>query len=124
MVKLTLNGLIPSKKNSKRILRAGNRPFIASSKEYGSWEKLTAIAMKQQTTVRNIDHARVTIQFTFGDRRRRDLSNKVEGIMDALVLAGILADDSWQVVPYLEVSGCLGEEHSTTVIISNEMGIL
>ena len=118
MVKLTLNGLIPSKKNSKRILRAGNRPFIASSKEYGSWEKLTAIAMKQQTTVRNIDHARVTIQFTFGDRRRRDLSNKVEGIMDALVLAGILADDSWQVVPYLEVSGSLGEEHSTTVIIS------
>ena len=118
MQQLVLKGLVPSKKNSKRILRAGNRPFIASSKEYGSWEKMTAIEMKQQTPVRNLDRVKmVSIYFEFGDNRRRDLSNKVEGIMDALVLAGILTDDSWQVVPQLLVGGALGKEHVTVINI-------
>jgi len=33
----------------------------------------------------------------FGDNRKRDLSNSVEGVNDALVNAGVLLDDNWKV---------------------------
>lgn len=35
------------------------------------------------------------------DKRKADLSNKVESIMDLLVDNGIIEDDSWQYVPRL-----------------------
>lgn len=36
----------------------------------------------------------VVIKITFPDRRRSDLSNKTESVMDLLVDAGVLEDDS------------------------------
>ncbi len=46
-------------------------------------------------------HARVTIAYTFPQRRRRDapgLLNRAKHILDTLVAQGILADDSMDVI--------------------------
>lgn len=40
-----------------------------------------------------------TLTFYPSTRRRSDLTNKAESIMDLLVDAGILEDDNWFVVP-------------------------
>lgn len=47
--------------------------------------------------------ASVTMTFFAENRRRFDLSNAAESVMDLLVDAEILADDSWAVVPQLHL---------------------
>lgn len=51
--------------------------------------------------------AKVSITFYPNTRRRFDLSNAAESVMDLLVDAAILADDSWSVV--LDLSLHFGE---------------
>ena len=41
----------------------------------------------------------VTLAFYAESKRRKDLTNCAEGVMDLLVKAGILQDDNWFVVP-------------------------
>jgi hypothetical protein len=48
-----------------------------------------------------ITRASVAITFFAENRRRFDLTNAAESVMDLLVDAEILADDSWAVVPDL-----------------------
>ena len=93
----------PSKKNSKQISlnrRTGQR-FIRSSDDYTEWHTNALKLLRIKYPVREaINHAvQIHIEFTFGDKRRCDLTNKAESVMDLLVDAGILTDDSWQFVP-------------------------
>jgi Holliday junction resolvase RusA-like endonuclease len=104
---LTINGRIPSKKNSKQIIRMGNRPMLISSKDYIKWEGGAAFELGVQASKFGINlpiiQATVTIEIMFPDLRASDLSNKAESIMDALVRGGVLLDDSWKVVNRLEL---------------------
>jgi len=54
----------------------------------------------------------ITYHFTFPDKRVRDLSNAVEGINDALVLAGVLKDDNWKVTGSMHLKPCLASNPS------------
>lgn len=94
MQRIVLDGTPPSKKNGKRIVRRGNRTMLLSQAGYDSWERSTALQMA--ASLRPVQRAHVAILFAFADRRRRDLTNAAEGIMDALVRAAILPDDSWK----------------------------
>jgi Holliday junction resolvase RusA-like endonuclease len=102
-----LEGRIPSKKNSKQIIRTKGRPMIISSSEHNKWEKSAVLELRVQAKLHKIeepiDKCDVYIGITFPDNRKTDLSNKLESIMDALVLAGILQDDCWQVVRSINV---------------------
>ena len=110
MITFTITGLIPSKKNSKRILKRGNKRFIGSQEGYAEWE-LRAASDAYLLAFRNgwngvaIGICSIVLDFTFGDKRRRDLTNSAEGIMDAIVKANIIKDDQWQVVPILLLNG-------------------
>lgn len=93
-------GRIPSKKNSKRILRVGGRTIVACSKDYSDWQKNHVIDLRKDWGRLPLPRvSSVTLAFTAGDRRAFDLTNKAESIMDLLVDAGVLADDSVKVVP-------------------------
>ena len=57
------------------------------------------------------------------DKRKTDLTNKAESVMDLLVDCGVIEDDSWQFVPKLYLS-CLGTDKekpgATIWILSKE----
>lgn len=94
-------GRIPSKKNSKRIMRGrGGQPFIGCSKDYAKWQKENLAQLKlEYGHPNNGKRFAVTIEFTVGDRRAFDLTNKAESIMDLMVDAGVIDDDNFNVVP-------------------------
>lgn len=99
MAELTLYipGRIPSKKNSKRIVRRGNRSLLIGSADYLSWKGSVALLLNSRAKETIQQANSITLKFKFPDNRRADLTNKAESIMDAIVDAGILKDDRWQV---------------------------
>ncbi len=104
---LKVNGRIPSKKNSKQIIKCGGRPVIISSKDYIKWERDAAFSLGLQAEGHGVSlpivQCTVSIEIMFPDARRTDLSNKAEGLLDSLVKAGVLTDDNWRVVNRLEL---------------------
>ncbi len=94
-----ITGRIPSKKNSKRILRVGGRIIVASSKDYTTWQKNHVGDLMKLKYLASKNPVNVTIGFTAGDKRPFDLTNKAESVMDLMVDAGIIQDDNYNVVP-------------------------
>lgn len=117
---ITITGLIPSKKNSRINTRSG-RSF--PSAKFTAWHHDAALQLAAQGVPRN-NIARpvsVELRFTFGTMRRCDLTNKAESIMDLLVDCCVLADDSWQVCPVVELSGCYEKDKDGCTIIITPM---
>lgn len=106
MISLTVNGRTPSKKNSKQIIYVRGKPLIISSKDYAQWHK-TSLQSLKMTPVSVDSTSCVRLCFYSENRRKFDLSNKAESIMDLLVDAGILPDDNYEIVPnlFLEYGG-------------------
>ena len=112
MIHYHLEGRVPSKKNSKQIVpnRSGKgRPyFLVSSKKHKAWHQdATAQLLNQppieiplDTPVREIE-----LVFTFGDKRKTDLTNKAESIMDLLVDNKVIKDDNWMEIPHISLKG-------------------
>lgn len=86
-----------TKKNSQRILRSGNRLFIAPSAKYKDYErdvlKVLAVAGKPWLGSYPVN---VKAVFYMPSRRPCDLTNLLEAIDDILVRGHILQDDSWR----------------------------
>lgn len=99
-IKLIVSGRTPSKKNSKQIIYVRGRPLIISSKDYAVWHK---IALQELKNAPKLNGSMKAVQLTFysHDRRKFDLSNKAESIMDLLVDAGVIEDDNYEIVPKL-----------------------
>jgi len=97
--RIIITGNIPSKKNSKRLFRNSKtgKTFITSSKNAKDFEFEWCMRLKNKYPTYN--HAKVKIGFYAKDKRKFDLTNKTESIMDVLVRAGILVDDNYSVVP-------------------------
>jgi hypothetical protein len=98
---LVIKGDVPSKKNSKQIFRnrITGRPFIKSSEAYERWHPEAA---KQLMGIEPVDIVTtITLTFYPSSKRRSDLTNKAESIMDLLVDCKIILDDNWFKVPKL-----------------------
>lgn len=119
---LEFDGNIPSKKNSKRILKnrkTGNR-FIASSKRHGKWHEIAMYQMNLQKVnikdiefpIKKCDYIHATI--FYGDLRAKDNTNVIESIHDLLVDAGIIIDDNWKIT---------GETMQTPVFREGKPGV-
>jgi Holliday junction resolvase RusA-like endonuclease len=100
---IVIPGRIPSKKNSKQIVQIAGRPRLISSKQHREWHELQSWALKKYVPKQPI--ARATIQITFfaENRRRWDLTNSADSVMDLLVDMQILADDGVANVPALQL---------------------
>ncbi len=94
-MKITLYGRIPSKKNSKQIVRWR----IISSKAYLQWEKEQIEYLKTQN-IKNLWYLKfsITCIFYMPDKRKSDLSNKFESIADLFVKSWLLIDDNYEVL--------------------------
>lgn len=96
-----LTGVIPAKKNSKRIFihnRTGKLATL-SSKRHEAWHSHAYGEILQQGIARFTEPVKITVCFTFGDKRMRDCSNLFESIADLLVDCGVIADDNYVCVP-------------------------
>lgn len=100
MIRITLKGRIPSKKNSK--IRTWR--YIVSSKEYKKREDKNIILLRTQIKpLRLNSELFITYHLWFPDNRKTDLSNKIESINDMLVKYWLLEDDNWKIIRRLEV---------------------
>lgn len=95
-----LNGDIPSKKNSRIVLKNGKN---IPSKAYQDWHKSAYISLYYQKLEQGlklpIDRpVTVCIEFCYKDKKRKDCDNGLSSILDTLVDSGILKDDKWQIV--------------------------
>ena len=96
---IVLVGRIPSKKNSKQIIRRGNRSMLVSSRAHGVWHADALWQLKEQRIRAMEGRIGIEMMFYFPDKRRADLTNKAESVMDLLVDAGIIKDDNASVCP-------------------------
>jgi Holliday junction resolvase RusA-like endonuclease len=87
----------PSKKNSRVVDRRTGRTF--PNKRYTEWHKAASLYVRQQRA-HPLDEGpfALYLEFTHGDRIRRDSDNGVSSILDLLVDCGVLQDDNWMVV--------------------------
>lgn len=98
MSKILIKGDVPSKKNSKQIIYVRGRPLIIPSKNHKEWHTQ---ALSQLTGIKPVDKDIKVIELKFypSTKRKFDLTNKAESIMDLLVDAGIIEDDNYSIVP-------------------------
>lgn len=84
-----------TKKNSQRIVMAGNRPMVIPSKAYKRYEQdakwfLPPLGVDYPVNVRCL--------FYMPTHRRVDLTNLLEAVDDVMVVAGTLTDDNCNIV--------------------------
>lgn len=92
---IVITGNTPSQKNRKKISTAGRYPRLYTEKSVRDWQDSAAEQLK---AYRGQADGKVVITYMFyvKDNRRRDLSNMIQSVEDALVKAGLIKDDSWQ----------------------------
>lgn len=110
-----------TKKNSQNIYfnRASGRPFISQSDQYKAYERECADYLPDKGI--NIDYP-VNLQAIYyrKDRRKVDLANLHEALLDILVKYEILADDNASIVASMDGSRVLYDKNCprTEIIIS------
>lgn len=96
---IVILGEIHSSKNSRRILRIGDRSIVAKSKQAKADETMIGLQLNAQIQKweRMIYGKEFPIQVVFHFVRRTkskwDFVNLVQGVADAMVKAGYLPDD-------------------------------
>lgn len=107
ILKLTYHGAILSKKNSKRIIR--NRrtgaPMMMSNKAAKDNENSMVDEFSIQTLNQEspIAHCMIAIRIYEPNFQRRDIDNQATSILEALVKAEVIVDDSFKCVEELNV---------------------
>lgn len=94
-IEFSLEGGIPSKKNSRINTRDG-RSF--PSREHEKWQNDAMRQVKMQTRERMRGHLQIEVILYFATLGRADTDNKVTSILDMLVEAMVLPDDYWESV--------------------------
>lgn len=129
-IKLEYHGVIYSKKNSKRIItnsRTG-KPQIISNDNAKAQEMAMTWAFREQAVNQGWFFDKnpkeyeglsyiICVQIYQQDRRRRDLDNQLTAILDGLVAAHALPDDSNKFIRQIEVYNCGVDKEDPRAII-------
>lgn len=113
MVKLTIHGNVPSQKNRKIISQRKQRtaygvttiPFLRSAPAVKEWQAAALMQLNVQWRGWEVVHYPLSliITFYFDNNRRHDLDNALSSVMDALVAAGVMTDDSLNYVDSITI---------------------
>jgi Holliday junction resolvase RusA-like endonuclease len=107
-MKLTIKGNVPSQKNRKIISqnRATGRPFLRSAPAVKEWQESALLQLKQQWRGFQMTGYPITVTVVvyYDNLRRHDLDNALGTVMDALVAAEIIEDDSTNYVECICIS--------------------
>lgn len=108
MIEFTVPLTPVSKKNSQQIYvnRATGRPFITPSQKYKEYEKSALWFIPKVN--KPIDRpCNVKMLFYMPTKRKCDLVNMQESILDVMVKSGLLADDNYSIVYSMDGSRVL-----------------
>ena len=95
-----IEGNVPSKKNSRQIFAKGSRLINIPSKRYKEWHDS---ALKQLDGFGSLKPPyQIYLVFWMPNNRRCDLDNKVASVLDLLQDAGIIEDDCWQDLGFIQ----------------------
>lgn len=121
-MKLTYHGVIYSKKNSKSVIKNARtgKPMIISSKSARKMEDdmVTSFVLQlggKRTTEGYYD---VSVALYRKDNVRRDLDNGLSSIMDGLVKAGAIPDDSVRFVRSMAIKDMGIDKKDPRAVIS------
>lgn len=120
---ITINGRIPSKKNSKQIVCRGRFPMLLSSKAYQAWHETASWELKSQKPPQGIDLCEIHIKLYAPDMHKADLTNKAESIMDLLVDNGVIVDDNWWVVRKITLEFMLKDKNPRAEVFIHSLAI-
>ncbi len=101
MVEITLEGNIPSKKNSRINTKSG-RSF--PSAKFTEWQDSAIWSLRSQTRERFFKPVAIEVTIIFGRLGVSDLDNRLTSILDMLVESLIIRDDRWEYVPKISVN--------------------
>ena len=116
MLEFRLDGIVPSKKNNRRLFEINGRQTSAPSAEHEQWFKdqklIVAAAAREYPIPLEIEPVYIGYFFVMPDRIQRDLSNMQQSIEDLISTkgkgkkqgVGIIKDDCWR---YLQTAGAL-----------------
>lgn len=116
---------VPSKKNQQQAIvsKSTGKPFVKQSEQYVNWKKLVYPIFREEASrifaingSNKIIRAKIKIIFYFPNSLPRDLTNKSESIMDALVESGIIFDDMFQVCNDAHLKGFICRDRPRTEI--------
>lgn len=98
---ITIKGDCPSKKNQKQIFhnKFTGKPFITTSEVYKRWYPQAFSQLQGVQPVQEVGPVELT--FYPATKRKSDLTNRADSIMDLLVDAKIIEDDNWSIVSQL-----------------------
>lgn len=119
---ITIEGTVPAQKNNKTVgtNRVTGKIFVTSSKTVKSWQKEAEKQLKLYG-YRFTGEFGLTMEFFNPDKRPRDLDNQVSTVLDALVKAGIIIDDSCKYLKMITaIYGGVDKENPRVVIDIDE----
>lgn len=97
-MKIIINEIPRSKKNSMQIVKIKGRPILIPSKQYKEYEKACGKYLND-ITAEPIDYpVEVKCLYYMPTRHRVDLTNLMEATHDVLVKYGVLADDNRDII--------------------------
>ena len=137
MIEFRLEGIVPSKKNNRRLFSVNGRQTSAPSAEHDAWfqaqKPVVTLATVGYPIPLDIEPVYIAYFFVMPDRIQRDLSNMQQSIEDLISTkgkdkkqgVGIVKDDCWR---YLQTAGALAAyaqgEAYTLVAIEDELELL
>ena len=87
-----------TKKNSLQIMKAGNKRWIAPSKEAMAFERLCGWWIRQEWRTKISEPVNVRVKFFVENKRKVDLTNLLEAIDDVLVKYEVVSDDNANII--------------------------
>ena len=121
-IAIVFNGRILSKKNNQTTIPKGNKRIIVPPAKYNLWEK-DAIE-DALYGIAPVPWKRFRCEMTLfaPDLANADLSNKWEGLADAMVKAGVVPDDNYWLMSGVNlIFGGLDEENPRAIVKIWEM---
>lgn len=100
---MVVHGTIPSKKNSRMLFVRNGRIINLPQKRYEEWHKTALQSLKKIAPRLSDSIEEVHLTIYSENKRKFDLTNKAESIMDLLVDAGIILDDNYEVIPKITI---------------------
>jgi Holliday junction resolvase RusA-like endonuclease len=101
-ITLTYRGAVLSKKNSKRVIRnrSNGKIMLVSNKAAKNNENDMTDQFRMQTLGQTspIEKCEISIALYEPNKQRRDLDNQATSILDSLVRAEVIQDDSYKCV--------------------------
>jgi len=116
-IKIVIEAIPPSANN----YMGNSHNFNTYRNDKKAWEMLIYAAARDKIPPKPFDKSTVEVVFYFSDAKRRDVDNYIKFLLDGIVKAKIIKDDSFSKVDKLILSGSIDRVRPRTEIIVTEI---